>query len=158
MNNSFIAISTGNAPAGLVSISNTPFFPAINLADTQKTQRLDGTVSPERLRAAVIEAMASVNTELSVWADQHKSQGRATLAQVPADMIDGESVLLHRYRRAVSCWANANLVERYRSFDSTRDGHSEADKLEPTADDLRRDARWAISDMLHQSRTVIELI
>ncbi|WP_269086132.1 head completion/stabilization protein [Pseudomonas citronellolis] len=40
------------------------------------------------------------------------------LADVPADQLDGESVLLQHYRRAVYCLAKATLIERYR--DTTR--------------------------------------
>ena len=52
----------------------------------------------------------------------------------------------------------ANLIEHYRDFDSTGDGHKAADKLELSADDLYRDARFAIRDIIGQSHTTVELI
>lgn len=160
MTRSFIALgdSTPAPTTPQDSISNIPFFPAIQLSQVREVQRLDSTVTPARLRAAVIEAMADVNAELAVWADGHKSLGVAKLADLPADQIDGESIKVQRYRRAVYCRAHASLIERFRSFDATKDGHDEADKLDITVDDLRRDARWAIRDLLGVSRTTIELL
>lgn len=52
----------------------------------------------------------------------------------------------------------ANLIEHYRDFDATGDGHKAADKLELSADDLYRDARFAIRDIIGQSHTTVELI
>jgi len=77
---------------------------------------------------------------------------------VPASSLNGTSALVQRYLRAVRCLAAANLVERFRSFDTTNDGHLYADRLDATIDDLRRDARWAVRDILGQRRTTVELI
>lgn len=139
-------------------IGNLAFFPTIVPADVRDMQRIDGTVTPGRLRWAVLEAMASVNGELAVWADGKKAQGFATLADVPAAQLDGESIHVQRYRRAVACLANANLAERYRGIDIKHEGHREADKLDKTVDELRRDARHAITDVLGLPRVTVELI
>jgi hypothetical protein len=65
---------------------------------------------------------------------------------------------VHRYRRAVYSTAGAELAERYRGFDATGSGNANADQLTPTIDEYRRDARWAISDILGLGRTTVELI
>ncbi|QDQ27716.1 head completion/stabilization protein [Chitinimonas arctica] len=157
MSSSFIAIAPATE-SGADSVRNAAFFPAVSLAAIRASQRLDGTVTTERLRAATVEAMASVNAELAVWADAHKGLGRLNLAEVPAELIDVQSIHLQRYQRAVACLAHANLVERYRNYDSSGKGDRDADELEPTADALRRDARWAIRDLLGLSRSTVELI
>jgi hypothetical protein len=139
-------------------IANDGFFPDIVMADARKTMRVDGTITSERLRHALVEAMGSVNDELESWKLQQTEAGRATMAAVPCTLLDGISRNLHRYRRAVYCLARANLIERYRDFDSSGEGNKRADDLEPAIGDLRRDARWAINDILGILRTTIELI
>jgi hypothetical protein len=139
-------------------IANGDFWPEIDPAQIRDAQRIDSTITPERLRAALIEAMASANVELAAWAALQVAAGHATLAAVPAIEIDDESIHVHRYRRAVGCLAKANLIERYRDYDTTARGDRKADALENPIDDLRRDARWAISDILGVGRTTVELI
>lgn len=139
-------------------IENDGFFPDISLTDARSIVRIDGTITPERLRHALVEAAAAVNDELIAWKQQQLANGYTKLEEVPASRIDGESVLLARYLRSVFCQAKANLTERYRDYDSTSDGNKRADESETTIDDLRRDARWAISDILGKSRTTVDLI
>lgn len=134
------------------------FLPAIDPTDARARMRIDGTVTPERLRSALVEAVTNVADELAAWAEARAIEGYTTLAEVPAATIDGGSALVHRYHRAVRCLATAELIERMRDYDSTNEGHQQADKLSPTIDELRRDASWAINDIRGQRRTTVELI
>ena len=95
------------------------------------------------------------NAELSTFKTQSKHDG---LEQITAPYINGESVLIYRYKRAVSCLALANLYERYASYDSTNDGEKKMAQLKDSIDELRRDARFAISDILGRKRVDAELI
>lgn len=140
------------------AIRSGSFWPDIDPVAARAAMRLDGTVTAERLRAALIEAIASVNSALSAWRSLQLAAGISSLADVPADEIDGSSVLVQRWQRAVQCLAAANVTERYRSFDSTGAGHKQADELDTTVDDLRRDGQWAIRDILGAGRSTIELI
>lgn len=134
------------------------FLPAVYPAEARERMRIDGTVTPERLRAALVEAASSVADELTAWVESKAIEGYASLADVRASTIDGTSALVHRFHRAVCCMASAELIERMRDYDSTNDGHLQADKLTPTIDELRRDARWAISDIVGQRRSTVELV
>lgn len=153
---SFIAVPPTTPDEAV--IENDGFFPDINPATARAQMRIDGTVTTERLTEALVDAMASVNADLDAWKLTHAAAGHATLADVPASSLNGISALVQRYLRAVRCLAAANLVERFRSFDTTNDGHLYADRLDATIDDLRRDARWAVRDILGQRRTTVELI
>lgn len=146
------------APEAEEPIANGDFFPAIDPAAARTRMRIDGTVTAERLREALIDAALAVNAELDAWRTEQVAAGHAALAEVPAAQIDGISAHVHHYLRAVRCMAAANLVERFRDADSTNDGHLHADKLDLTVDDLRRDARWAVRDILGTGRTTVELI
>ncbi|WP_176038911.1 head completion/stabilization protein [Burkholderia multivorans] len=139
-------------------IANDAFYPDVSLEHARDTMRLDGSVTDARLRHELLAAIASVNDELRTARTAWRDAGFARLADVPADQLDGESVLLQHYRRAVYCLAKATLIERYRDYDTTGDGARRADDLEPQSDELRRDARWAISDIVARPRVTVELI
>lgn len=156
-------IQPANPPATGSQIDGTPirsgaFWPELDPVATRAAMRLDGTVTAERLRSALIEAIASVNGQLADWRRAQQAAGHTSLSAVPADEIDDTSILVQRWQRAVQCTAAANLTERYRSFDSTAAGNKKADDMDTAVDDLRRDSRWAISDIIGQQRTTIELI
>lgn len=150
--------TTPAEPANAATVTNDGFFPDIDLDNLRVTMRLDGTVTYERLRDAAVSAIVEVNADLEAWSADQVSAGAATLADVPAKQIGGESVVLTRYRTAVYRLAKADLSERYRGFDATKSGSAAADDQEETVDDHRRAARWAISAILNKPRTTVELI
>lgn len=139
-------------------IGNSGFWPDIDPAHLREAMRIDDTITAGRLLGAAVEAMASVNGELTAWRHRQQAAGHATAHDVPAEAIGGESIVLARYRRAVYCRAKAMLLERYRDFDTTGDGHQRADLMESPIDELRRDAAWAIADIQQRTRCTIELI
>ncbi|GAB5098701.1 head completion/stabilization protein [Caballeronia sp. HLA56] len=156
---SFIATPTLEPSAAEKElIRNDGFFPDISLAELRATMRLDGTVTNERLREATIGAIDSVNNELHAWRAQQISAGFSTLADIPAANIDGQSVQLIRYRRAVFNLTHADITERYRDWDTTKSGGQKAEDIESTIGQARRNVRWALSDLRGLARTTVELI
>lgn len=155
---SFIA-SAPPTPAAEPPIESHAFWPAIDPVQMRDEQRIDNTVTPPRLRAALIEAIAAANGELRAWRIERESEGKVTLATVdPDDTIDDEPVLVHRYRRAVGSLAKALLLERHRDFDATGKGDRQADALDDPISDCHRDYRHAISGILGIGRITVELI
>lgn len=150
-------IASGRAshqPSG--TLTNNGFYPDIDLERARSALRLDGSVTEARLEQAAISAVIEINADLKPLAEKYKDH--ATLADVPADEINGDSVMLHLYRRAVYCNIGAELAERYRSYDTTAAGNQRADDLTPSIDEYRRDARFAIRDLLKRVRVTVELI
>lgn len=139
-------------------ITNSTFWPDIDLSQLRDAVRIDGTVTDERLTHAVINAISAVNRDLSVWRQEQQASGTATLVGAAAEEINGESELKQLYLRAVYAITKANLIERYRDYDATGDGHKSADTLELSTDDLYRDARFAIRDIIGDTHTSVELI
>src|SRR5471032_964978 len=142
-------------------IENDGWFPNIALADMRDAMRLDGTVTDARLVQAVVDAILQVNRELADWQSQHAQAGIAALVDVPATRINRESRLLAQYRRAVYSTAKADLIERYRDYDSTATSLSDKKTMEwldeaPGAQ--RRNAQWAIADMIGRTHLTVELI
>ena len=150
-------IATGNTAEAYV-ITNDGFWPDIDGATLRAAIRLDGSISDARLEVAAVNALIQVNQELRGLKASYQANGHAVLADVPADRINDESCLVLLYRRAIYCTAAAELSERYRSFDSTSEGNRNAEELTPSIDEYRRDARFAIRDLLGVGHCTVELI
>ncbi|WP_053149973.1 head completion/stabilization protein [Pseudomonas protegens] len=154
-------IAGGLAPSESVPgthINSNPFWPSIDLDKLRQTLRIDSSVTPARLETAVINAAISVNRELSTWRINQQAAGFTRLSEVPAELVEGESVQIHLYHRAIEAGVGAEVCERYRSYDSTNTGNRKAEELAPNIDDYHRDQRWAIRDFLRTKRTTVELI
>lgn len=156
MSTGFIATAPTAPDEG--QVTSDPFWPAISLPDLRDTVRLDGTVTTVRLKHAVIDAITSVNRDLADWRRAREAEGVATLAAVPGEVINGESAYLHSYRRAVYAMTRANLLERYTDYSATGDGVKGADAKIISSDDLYRDARFAIRDILGTTHITVALI
>lgn len=147
-------VSTGSTAA--FTLTNDGWFPDIDAAAARSALRLDGSVTDVRLEAALVNAMLSVNQDLAEFKRDH--QEHPDLASIPAVKINQLSRLVILYKRAVVCTAGAEIAERYRSYDTSASGDKNAAALTDTADELRRDARWAIRDLIGRVRTTVELI
>lgn len=156
MTSGFIPTNPSSQDEG--EINSAPFWPVIKLADLRAIMRTDGTITTDRLRHAVIDAISQVNSDLSGWAINKRNEGNQALAEIHAETVDGESVLVHWYRRAVYSMARASLYERYLDSSATSDAVKDAEPRNLTADDLYRDARFAIRDILGTTHTTVELI
>jgi len=139
-------------------IPNDGFFPSVDPADVRNTIRINGTVTEERLVESIRDAIAAINRELSAWRNTQVDQGYATLDAVPAAQVGNISVLLQHYCRAVYQLTNADLIERYRDFDTTAAGEKSAQDLDSAIEESRRNARWAVLDILGLPHLTVELI
>lgn len=156
MSSGFVANASSSRPDR--DVSSDPFWPVVRVDALRATVRLAGDVTAERLRAAVVAAVIAVNMELSAWCRQMLDAGYEQLHQVPAPVVDGQSQLVALYLRAVQCAVALEIGERYRSSDATAQGGQRAEDMTPTLEDLRRDVRYAISDLLGTRRVTVELI
>ncbi|MEO6921014.1 MAG: head completion/stabilization protein [Collimonas sp.] len=162
----FIAIAPPSAGAGtslpeVGSVENDGFYPDIVLQDMRDNMHLDGTVTSPRLVQAIVAAVLHVNAELRDWKLIQITAGFAGLAAVPADRVNRESVNISHYRRAVYCWAKADLTERYRDYDSTASSLSDKKTMEALDNapaEQRRNAHWVIADILGRPHVTVELI
>jgi hypothetical protein len=139
-------------------IAGDGWFPDIDLRDARAVLRLDGTVTDVRLREAVVEGVFHTVEVLADWREIQEVRGATDLAATRAIEIHGDNVQASRYRRAVYSWAIALLVERYRGYDTSKDGERRVDALAITPDAARRDAYWAVCDIMRRPRLTVELI
>lgn len=155
---SFVASNGPSTQATNITITNASFFPNLVLEEFRTAMKVDAVATPERalhaLRAAVIE----VNNRLSRWLTEQINQGFNSITEIPAKPSEIEDQNKFLYLRAVWSLAKANLIERYRDYDTTKAGQEKAEALNESADDYRRDAAWAINDLVGASRSTVELI
>jgi hypothetical protein len=152
----------GGAPATIPSddgppISNDGFWPDVDLGALRAATRLTGNVTASRLRAAAIAAVLFVNDQLAVFRATKLAEGWTSAADMD-ETIDRQAKRVHRYLRAVACTVQADLAESYRDWDNTRAGDHRAESELTAADEFRRNAQWALADILGRARTVVELI
>ena len=159
---SFIATANPPVTGAELQVENHPWFPPVSLPELRRVCLLDGTVTPERLRHALVAALDTVNGELRGWRIQHEAQGYASLAAVPCEALNGTSANVARYLRAVYAHVQADMAEAYRDIDTTPSGEGKAErvreKIEAKIEEHRRTMRWALSDLLAIPRTSVELI
>lgn len=157
---SFIATAdTGTAqPSAADTLKNDGWFPDIELGALREQMKLDGNITDARVRPATLDAMASCNAELRSWQVKQIEAGFASLVDVPAPHLGGESTHAIRYRRAVFNLVRADLTEHYRGLDTTKSGGQKAEELEATICEARRNVRMAIADICGRRRTTVELI
>lgn len=135
-----------------------PFFPEVIIADFRTAMRVDSVTTTDRAHHALFMAMLEVNGRLAEWGMAQQKDGIESLEDTTPKFGQPVDAIKQLYLRAVWSLAKANLVERYRDYDTTRAGHDQADSVEETVGDYRRDASWAINDILGIPRTTVELI
>lgn len=155
---SFLGNQSPPAPLDEANVRNNGWWPDINIENLRQTARLDGTVTPARLRQAVVIAVADCNTELAAWQLAQQSDGIAKASDLTGPQVAGKPVQLAYYLKAIVSHVQAGLAERYRDIDTTGAGDKKAAELESTADAHRRNLRWAISSITGRTRTTVELI
>jgi hypothetical protein len=138
-------------------IANDGFWPDVDLAMLRAATRLTGNVTRERLRASAIEAMLDVNAQLATFKAVRIGEGWESAADL-GETIAGASALVHRYLRAIASTVQADVAEKYRDWDNTRAGDYRGQGEAESADDFRRNARWAVADILGRPRNVVELL
>lgn len=124
------------------------WWPAISLQQARKVVRVHGTVSDDRLLDALTAAAMSVNRDLGAWRD-------SVLPGQPDGLTQDQAFL---YLRAVHFHAKAELLERYRDFDSSGDYDRRAEAATDNAEDARRIERWSVSELTGRPRLTVELM
>lgn len=154
----FVARPPAALPQAEVLFINDGFFPDIDLAVLREEARITTSITGPRLRAAVKGAVITAALDLRLLKVSAIAAGYLRLADINAERIDGESMAVISYLRAIAFFAKAELIERHRDFDTTAAGGSQADELSPTIADLRRDGLHCLRDLLGRNRTTVEMI
>lgn len=137
-----------NAPLSGQIIEADGWFPGIDTAHVRKAVRIgEGTVTEDRLKEAVIAGMLAGLKELSVWRSARAIEGIADLADVSDDQLAGENRAVLLWRRVVTHYAAAELVDGHVDVTATDEALDRADEKRLTADHYRRKAYEAVADL-----------
>lgn len=143
---------------GDATITAGAFWPEIVLRELRLAVRLPGRITSTRLAHVATGAVAHVTRELEEWQQAQIAAGFSTLTDVPAATINGESVNVWHYHNAVYSATRALILERWRDVDTTDKGDRRADALDEQMEDLWRDVRWSVADILGRPRLFAELV
>jgi len=155
---SLIASSSPPASTASTSIANALFFPNLSLEEFRTVMKVEAVATPDRAMHALQAAAIEVNNRLSKWLATQIELGFNSIDDIPAKPGEIQHQQKFLYLRAVWSLAKANLIERYRDYDTTKAGQDKADALSESVDDFRRDAAWAINDLVGAPRSTVELI
>ena len=144
--------------AGWETIDSGSFWPVVNLNDMRQAMRIDASVTSERLFDAAASAVSKVNRNLAELRKHAQAEGKAELAQLSDEKINGVSLPAMRYRRAVYCFTAALILETYSDTAATGKVADRADAKQQQADDFRREGHYAVADLIGRAHTDSELI
>lgn len=145
-------------PAVADEIQIDGFYPSLSIAAARQILRVPTDVTDHRLSDALKAAMLQVAMELLPWRTAREAEGHHTLASAAPGTVGGENTGATLFRRAVHSLAGADLAELQRRLDSAGAADPKLTVLETTVDDHRRNASWAISDLVGRGRATVELI
>lgn len=134
------------------------WWPAISISEFRTRHRVTEEVAPDFIRAAIRSAMQSALNDLGAWADDMRLLLWARLTDVPDTMIDGQPHRVLLWQRAVMALAKVEIIETLRDYDATGHGDAALGSLDQSIIELRRDAQFAIRDLLGRARHRVALI
>lgn len=124
------------------------WFPGIDTAEVRKTVRLgDGAVTDDRLKAAVIAGMLAGLQSLSEWRSARALEGKGALSEVTEDTLAGENLAVLLWRRVVTYFAAAEILDGHTDVAATDDALDRENEKQDTADRYRRLAHEAVADL-----------
>jgi hypothetical protein len=129
-------------------IGGNGFFPELSLEDFQKTQRIDATAPAEMLRDVLQSAISRVQRAALEWQCQQIQLGYLALADVPADTVGKETVLMLSYRLAVYLRAKGELQKHFAHYTLTDKGAAEFDMKSKQGD-------WHFNQSAREVRVLI---
>lgn len=153
-----VSIPASTASGDGEPVSAGEWFPTIAPADVRAIMRLGDTVTPDRLRSAIVAAVATALVDLGDWQTEQAALGFAKLSDVPAPVIDGLSIKEHAWRRAVMSYAAADLAELSADISSTNEGLHRAAEIALPVDQHRRNGLQAIRDIKGKRRSKVSVI
>lgn len=151
--------STSPAPPDQGVIAADGWWPAVDVAAVRAAVRLDTTITADRIEDAIRQAVADLAHDLADWRAVHEAAGIESLDDVPGQVrAGGRGRLTLRWFRAVYSTVAADLGERLISQGLTSAGADRVDELRTDIAEHRRNAAFAVRDILGRPRIDSELV
>ncbi len=139
-------------------ISNELFWPDVDLGKFVADYRPPSDLPAGTIREHLIQAITDINFRLSSFRLSVGVNREMNLADVPSENIDGESALLHLYRRAVSCRAKASICRDYPTIDRRQPAENQAKSSDETESVYLRFADEAVRQIIGMTDITVELL
>ncbi|MFT4091308.1 MAG: head completion/stabilization protein [Asticcacaulis sp.] len=154
-----IAIPPAPATPAGTTVSGGAFWPVADVAHFRDIVRIGGPIIPDaRLITALAGAYVTVKQELRQLAHKAVASGIARLQDMPDTPLTDSADRPVIFLRALYATAAADLIEGQRDITATSQGLGRIEEQMPTADDYRRNATWAVRDLLEVPRNTVALI
>lgn len=140
------------------TLANYPFFPDVSLLDFRNTMRVDSVVSSERAKTALENAIIDTNLRLTTWIKAMEDMGHTSISDVPPPFGMPPNTNQSLYLRAVYSLAKADITEKYRDYDATGEAFDQGESLNESIEEHRRNAHWAINDLMGKPRATVALL
>lgn len=125
------------------------WFPEISLINIRDTIRMgENVVTHARLEAAVLGALVTALRHLADWRSAHASRGVASLADIDDIAMMGTARPVVLWQRIVRFYTAAEIADGHRDITATDEGQIRAEEENMTADQYRRLAHNAVTDLL----------
>ena len=145
-----------NLPTKNIIVKNNGFFPELSLSQFINMMRSDGNIDKEASQGQLQTAMIYVNSSLLKL---KKNNPQAVhFDNIKCDYYGDESENFILYRTAVFYRAKADVIGKWRNFDTTKSGHNKADQMELKMCEFLAKSNEAISKLLGKSKIFIALI
>lgn len=144
-------IATPPTPASPLgsTVAADGWFPAIDVNSVRDTLRIgEGVVTHERLVAAIEGAMITALRQLAVWRSALATAGFISLDDVDDVLIGGRKQTVVIWERIIRYYAAAEIADLHRDLVSSDQANIRSENERVTADEYRRMAHHAVSDLL----------
>lgn len=151
--------ATSPAPPDQGVIAGDGWWPSVDVAKVRAAVRLDTTITTDKIEDAIRQAMLDLAQDLADWRSELEAAGVPSMDEAPGQtVVGGEKGLPLRWFRAVYSTVAADLGERLISQGLTSAGAERVEELRAEIEEHRRNARFAIRDILAKPRIAAELV
>lgn len=145
----------GDSGFQAATLENT-FWPDLQLDDFQRQRSIPPSINAGVVAQALLAAVAEINAALESKATALQAQGYARAEDAPGASMDGITVLVAQYKKAVFARAKADLLGEFAAI-SRRDENTNQDAPQTKAS-LLAEAAVAIRAIKGRGRVGIRLI
>ncbi|AMO55981.1 head completion/stabilization protein [Endozoicomonas montiporae] len=140
------------------TIQNQPFWPDLELADFVDNYRIPSDLPEGTVTGHLINAAIQVNSRLVTYRAEQRQSGYEHLEQVPSEVINGQSIQVTLYHRAVCCMGKASVLRDFASIDRREPAENQAKTGEETEDRYLQYVDEALCRFLNIGDINVELI
>lgn len=138
------------------TLTNDGFWPDLDLEAFQRERGIPPDINYRTVSQALLAAVGEINSALQAFAASQSRRGYATAADVPGPALDGVSVLVAQYIKAVHARAKADLLGEFAAI-SRREDNTNQDAPQTKAA-LLSEAAFALRAIKGRKRVGVRLV